>query len=298
VPEGPAPRARATGGALRYTLFALLFNLLWASAFVGVKVGLRWSPPLFLMASRFLVAGVLLVALGRARGQVFPGTLAAWPPLVVLGLLNNAIYLGLTALALRHLSVGTGAVLASTNPLLTALVGAWLLRERLTARRVAGLLTSFGGVFWIMRHRMGEDDRPGSMALILLAICFLVAGTILFKRWRLTTDLLMVNGGQLLAAGVALMAPSLLFEPVGSVRFTGEFLAAWGYLILGTSCAGMWIWFWLLSHGDATRASAFFFLNPVMGLFLGALLLGEPLRPLDFAGSAAVALGIYLVQRP
>ena len=59
----------------------------------------------------------------------------------------------------------------------------------------------------------------------------------------------------------------------------------------------MLIWFWLLTHGDATRASAFFFLNPIFGLFLGALFLGEPLTAIDFAGSAAVALGIYLVQR-
>jgi len=59
----------------------------------------------------------------------------------------------------------------------------------------------------------------------------------------------------------------------------------------------MLIWFWLLSHGDATRASAYFFLNPVLGVFLGALILGEPLRAYDFAGSIVVALGIYLVQR-
>ncbi len=59
----------------------------------------------------------------------------------------------------------------------------------------------------------------------------------------------------------------------------------------------MWTWFWLLTHGDATRASAYFFLNPIFGLFIGALLLGEPLGPVDFVGSAAVALGIYLVQR-
>jgi drug/metabolite transporter (DMT)-like permease len=59
----------------------------------------------------------------------------------------------------------------------------------------------------------------------------------------------------------------------------------------------MLIWFWLLAHGDATRASAYFFLNPVLGLFMGALVLGEPLRGADFAGAAAVALGIWLVQR-
>jgi len=297
MPERSLDGASGSRPGLRYTLLALLFTFLWAAAFVAVKVGLYSSPPFFLMASRFLVAGVLLLAFGRLRGQTLPGSLGYWGALVVLGLLNYAIYLGLTAVALRHLSAGTGAVLASTNPLILAVVAAVFLKERLTSWKVVGLLTSFGGVVWVMRNRMGGDDRPESMALILLAIAFLVTGTILFKRWGLTENLLVVNGGQLLAAGVALMIPSLLLEPVGSVRFTPSFLAAWGFLILGVSCAGMWIWFWLLSHGDASKASAYFFLNPILGLFLGALLMGEPLHPLDFAGSAAVAVGIYLVQR-
>ena len=297
MPEHSPDGGQAGPPGLRYTLLALLFTSLWAAAFVAVKVALWSSPPFFLMASRFLVAGVLLLAYGRLRGQSLPATAGYWARHAALGLLNYALYLGLTAVALRHLSVGTGAVLASTNPLLLAVVAAWLLKERLTLWKVVGLLTTFGGVVWIMRHRMGDQDRPGPMALILLAIALLVAGTILFKRRRLTQNLVVVNGVQLLIAELALMIPSLLFEPVGSVRFTASFLAAQAFLVFGVSCAGMGIWFWLLSHGDATRASAYFFLNPVLGLFLAALFLGELLSPRDFVGSAAVALGIYLVQR-
>ena len=117
------------------------------------------------------------------------------------------------------------------------------------------------------------------------------------SQTRTTTRLSRREFGGLLAAGVALFLPSLALEPIGTVRFTPSFLAAQAFLILGVSCLGMLIWFWLLRHGDASRASAYFFLNPVLGLFLGALLLGEPLRVQDFAGSAAVAIGIYLVQR-
>ena len=282
--------------AVRYTALALLFSLLWASAFIAVKVGLRDSPPLFLMASRFLVAGALLLVFARARGHALP-TAAGWRIIVTLGVLNYALYLGLTATALRHLSAGMGAVLASTNPLLLALVAPWFLGERLTATKVGGLLTSFAGVTWVMWSRLGDDNRPGAMALTGLAIISLVAGTLVFKRLRPAPDLLVLNAGQLLTAGVALAGPSLAWESLASVRFTPSFLAVQAYLIVGISWIAMLIWFWLLTHGDATRASAFFFLNPIFGLFLGALLLGEPLTAVDFAGSAAVALGIYLVQR-
>ena len=292
---GPSP-ARAVSG-VRYALLAILFCHLWSGAFVAVKVGLASSPPLFLMAVRFLVAGALLLGWARLTGRRMPANVREWGGIVALGLLNNAIYLGLTSIALRDLSAGMAAILASTNPLMLALVAPWALGERWTVRKVAGLLIAFAGVVWVMSSRVGPDNRPAAMGLIVLSIMFLVGGTILFKRVRPDQDLVALNAGQLFAAGLALSVPSVLLEPLGSVRLTPSFLASQAYLIAGVSWVGMLLWFWLLRHGDATRASAWFFLNPVIGVFLGAVVLGEPLRGPDFLGTATVALGIYLVQR-
>ena len=282
---------------VRYTLLALVFCHLWSGAFVAVKIGLASSPPLFLMASRFLIAGALLLAWAWASSRRMPATAGEWGSIALLGLLNHAIYLSLTAIALRHLSAGMGAIFASTNPLMLALVAPWFLGERLTGRKVAGLVIAFGGVLWVMVSRVGPDNQPSAMALLLFSIMFLVAGTIVFKRIRPDQDLVVLNAGQLFVAGVALIVPSVLLEPLDTVRLTASFLATQLYLIAGVSWVAMLIWFWLLRHGDATRASAWFFLNPVIGVFLGATLLGEPLGAHDFLGAATVALGIYLVQR-
>jgi drug/metabolite transporter (DMT)-like permease len=282
--------------AVRYTLLALVFCHLWSGAFVAVKLGLASSPPLFLMASRFLIAGAVLLAWAWLTGRALP-TPREWGGIALLGLLNNAIYLGLTAIALRDVSAGMGAILASTNPLILAMVAPWFLGERVSRRKVAGLVVAFGGVVWVMSSRVGPENRPGAMALVVFSIMFLVAGTILFKRIRPDQDLIVVNAGQLFVAGLALTVPSVLLEPLASVRLTPSFMATQAYLIAGVSWTGMLIWFWLLRHGDATRASAWFFLNPVIGIFLGATLLGEPLRAQDFLGAATVAFGIHLVQR-
>jgi len=289
------PAVRAVSPAL-YTSLALLFTLLWASAFMAVKVGVRNSPPLFLMGFRFLLAGTILLVYARLRGSLLPDSWRAWARLGALGLLNQAAYLGLSAIALRHLSAGMGAVLASTNPLMLALAAPFLLGERMPPRRVTGLLVAFLSVVWIMYSRAGVADSTGSMLLILLANALMVAGTILFKRWAPDHDLVVINGVQLFTASIVLLIPSLLLEPVGTVRWNAEFLGAIGFLVLAVSCGAMLIWFFLLRSGEAARASAFLFLNPVLGLFLGRLLLGEPLRPTDFVGSAGVALGIFLVQ--
>ena len=281
----------------RYTALALLFSFIWSSAFIAVKISLQSSPPLFLMASRFLVAGAVLLVYAGFRGHGLPRHPRQWWPLAALGLLNFGLYLGLTAVALQHLSAGMGAVLASTNPLMLAMLAPWVLGERVGVLKIAGIVTSFAGVVWMMRSRLGDDNQPGAMVLVVLSIMCLVAGTLLFKRLRLDYDLLVLNGAQLLAAGIFLIVPSLLVEPVRDVQPSLSFLVSQAYLVVVVSWIGMAIWFWLLRAGDATRASAWFFLNPVLGLLLGALLLGEPLRAQDFAGAAAVAAGIYLVQR-
>ena len=277
---------------------AVLFSLLWASAFLAVKVALRYSPPLFLMGSRFLAAAAILLGLAFLQRRRFPAGPAAWARLAVLGLLNYALYLGLAAVALRHLSAGMGAVLASTIPLLLAAAGLVLLGERLNRPRLAGLVIAFASVVLVMYSRTSPSDQPGAMLLILLANVFYAAGTILFKRWRPAEDAIVLNGVQFLAAGIAVLVPSLLTEPLASVRPTLPFLLAMAYLLFAVSLGAMSIWFYLLRSGDVTRASSYFFLNPIFGLFLGAALLAEPVHLLDIAGTAGVALGIYLVQRP
>ena len=280
-----------------YILLALLFSFLWASAFIAVKFGLRSSPPFFLMGLRFLVAGSVLLAFARLRGYQFPNSFRSFWQLAILGLLNNAIYLGLSALALRNLSGGMGAVLASTNPLMLAVVAAFFLKEKLSWVKTMGLSLSFVSVFVIMYSRISSGDEPSSMALLLLANAFLVVGTVLFKKWQPQQNLTVINGVQLLTASVALLLLSLIWESVASVNWDLNFVGAIAYLSLAVSCGAMIIWFYLLRCSDASKASAFLFLNPVIGVFLGALLLNEPLQTFDFIGSAGTAIGIYLVQR-
>jgi len=249
------------------------------------------------MASRFLLAGTGLLLLAWLRGAAFPRTWAAWRPIALLGLLNNALYLGTTAVLLVHISAGMGAVLASTNPLMLALVAPWALGERLTRVKTLGLVVSYAGVAWVMWSRIGSDNDPLAMVVWLVSVAFLVAATILFKRWRLPHDLVVINGGQALAAGIALAVPALVFESLGRVRLAPGLLLAQGWLVVVISMGAMLLWLWLLQHGDATRASAWWFLNPVLGLGIGALVLGEPLGLRDLAGGAVVAAGIYMVQR-
>ena len=283
--------------ALVYTALALLFSLLWASAPIGMKYCLHFCPPLTLMVQRFLFAGVVLLAVARARGMALPRSRQTWGRFALLGLLNNTLYIGLFATGLRAVSAGTGAVLMSTTPLLLAAVAPFFLRESWSLQKIAGLLLAFLSVVVMMCSRAGGHDQPAGMLLIVLGNIAMVAGTILFKRWAPQEDLLVVTGCQLLLAALFALPAVLFLEPLGQLHGDPAFWLVLLYLVLAVSCGAVLIWFYLLRRGDAARASAFLFLNPVFGVFIAAATLGETLQLTDFIGTGGVAVGILLVQR-
>jgi probable blue pigment (indigoidine) exporter len=291
----PPSELRAHGRA--GTALALFYILLWSSAFVPSRVLSRMGQPLWVLTIRFAIASVLMAAVVVTLGRPWPRTRAAWVQIAGYGLLANAVYLGCTYEALRHLSSGMGAIIASTNPLLLALVAPALLNESLTGRKIVGLLLGFGGVLVAMWARAGtRAARPGDVLLAFVGVVALVGSTLVFKRLRSAEDLLAANTVQLGTASVALLPLAVMLERAPHLPPTAEFMLNLAYLVLVMSLGATFLWFWLLRHGEASRVSAFYFLTPILGLGLGALLLGESVRPLDGLGLAAVAAGIVLVQ--
>jgi hypothetical protein len=131
------------------------------------------------------------------------------------------------------------------------------------------------------------------MALWLVSGALLVTATILFKRWRRSHDLVVINGGQALAAGIALTIPALVFESSDRVRLAPGLRLTQGWLVVVISMGAMLRWLWPRPPGDASRARVWWFLNPVLGLGLG-----EPLGARDLAGGAVEAAGIYMCSLP
>jgi drug/metabolite transporter (DMT)-like permease len=253
--------------------------------------------PLWVLAVRFLAAAAIQTSLAVVMGRSWPRSKTSWVSLGAYGLLANAGYLGLTYEALRHLSAGMGAIIASTNPLVLALVAPALLGEALTGRKLIGLLSGFGGVFISMASRAGSQSaRPVDVAMAFLAVLALVASTIVFKRLRLNEDLVTANAVQLGTSAVVLFPLALVVEGHPHLPLTASFFENLAYLVLVMSIGASFVWFWLLRHGEASRVSAFYFLTPIFGLGLGALLLHERVTWVDGLGMAAVALGITLVQ--
>jgi drug/metabolite transporter (DMT)-like permease len=295
APSISVPRSRFNTLPLAIGLFCLL----WSYAFVAGKIGVTHCPPLILLAARFSLAGILILGATLVRGDDWSLSWRDAAIFAVLGVANNALYLGLGYTGLQSVSAGLGGLIVSANPVFTAGLAALLLGEGMTWRKASGLLLGIIGVTLIVWHRLavGTDSLHG-IVFTLASLASLVAGTILFKLLAPKGSLWVGNGVQNLAAGIVLTPVALTFADVHAIDFTPGLIGAFAFLVLGGSILAYWLWFHFLKVCGATAASAYHFLMPPLGMLFAYLVLGEHVEARDLLGIIPVALGIYLVTRP
>jgi drug/metabolite transporter (DMT)-like permease len=295
APSIAVPRA----GFNPLPLYIGLFCLLWSFAFVAGKIGVTDCPPLILLAARFSLAGILILGISAFRREGWSLSRRDTLVFAILGVANNALYLGLGYTGLQTVSAGLGALIVSANPVFTAVFAALFLGEPLTWRKVTGLLLGIIGVGFIVWHRMsvGTDSLHGIL-FTLASLASIVAGTILFKVLAPKGSLWIGNGVQNLAAGLVLIPFAFTLADVGAIVPSLRLLEAFAFLTLGGSILAYLLWFHLLKVCGATAASAYHFLMPPLGMLFAWMVLGEHVEGRDLMGIIPVALGIYLVTRP
>jgi drug/metabolite transporter (DMT)-like permease len=275
------------------------FCLLWSFAFVAGKIGVTYCPPLILLTARFSLAGILILGISALRRDAWSLSWRDTCVFALLGIANNALFLGLGYTGLQTVSAGLGGLIVSANPVFTAALAALLLGEELSWRKVAGLLLGITGVGFIVWHRMsvGSDSLHGVL-FTLASLASIVLGTILFKLLSPKGSLWLGNGVQNLAAGLVLLPFACKFADVGDIVPNAPLLGAFAFLVLGGSILAYRLWFHLLQACGATAASAYHFLMPPLGMLFAWAILGEHVAIRDLLGIVPVALGIYLVTRP
>jgi drug/metabolite transporter (DMT)-like permease len=281
-------------------LYIALFCLLWSFAFVAGKIGVTDCPPLLLLTARFSLAGIVILGITALRGEAWSSlTWRDAAVFAVLGVANNALYLGLGYTGLKTVSAGLSGLILSANPVFTAAFAALFLGETLTWRKVTGLVLGIAGVGFIVWHRMsvGTDSWRGIM-FTLASLASIVVGTILFKVLAPKGSLWVGNGVQNLAAGLVLLPIAFTFSDVSDIVPSARLLGAFAFLVFGGSILAYLLWFHLLKVCGATAASAYHFLMPPLGMLFAFLVLGEHVEFRDLLGIIPVALGIYLVTRP
>ena len=281
---------------IRAIIAGLIFALIWSSAFTSARIIVTNAPPLTVSAIRFLIAGVIAVSIARAMGQSWKLTPQQWRLTIIFGICQNALYLGLNFIAMQNIEASLAAIIASSLPLLVALAG-WLISgDTVKPLGIAGLFAGIAGVVLIMGTRLTQGVDAYGMMLCSLGALALAFAT-LAVRGALSGghNMMMVVGLQMLVGSAALWIPALLFE-TKPFNWTPSVAAAFVYTIIMPGLVATMIWFWLVGRIGAVRAATFHFLNPVFGVAIAALLLGETIGLLDIVGVVIITLGILAVQ--
>ncbi|WP_283643771.1 DMT family transporter [Marinovum algicola] len=281
---------------IRAILMGLAFAAMWSSAFTSARIIVEYAPPMGSLALRFLLSGMIGIALALAMGQSFRLTRAQWRATLVFGVCQNAIYLGLNFIAMQTIEASLASIIASTMPLMVALAGWLVFRERLPRLAVAGLVAGFGGVTLIMGARLGAGVDLYGLSLCIIAAVALTVATLSVRGASSGGNVMMIVGLQMLVGAALLAVASAALEWPFEVQVTRPLVLAFLYTTLVPGLAATFVWFTLVNRIGAVKASTFHFLNPFFGVAVAALLLGEKLGPLDMIGVAIVGGGILAVQ--
>ena len=280
---------------LRALTYGILFVLMWSSAFTAARIIVAEAPPILSLALRFAMSGGLGILIAFALGQTMRLTRGQWRTVVVFGICQNALYLGLNFVAMQTIEASLAAIVASCLPLLVALATWMAFGERTRKLGVAGLLAGSLGVALIMGTRLSAGADLTGLALCLLAVVALTVATLSVRGASGGGNLMMVVGLQMLV-GMAALLPLGLATETWDVTWTPRLIGALAYTTLVPGLAATFVWFLLVDRIGATPAATFHFLNPFFGVLGAHLLLGENLGVLDVIGVVVVTLGSLAVQ--
>jgi len=280
---------------MRAIVMGMLFALMWSSAFTSARVIVAYAPPLGSLALRFLLSGIIGVAIALALGQTFRLTRAQWKATIIFGVCQNALYLGLNFVAMQTVEASLASIIASSMPLMVAFAGWVIFRERLPRLGVIGLVLGFLGVGLIMGARLDAGVDLYGLTLCVLGAAALTVATLSVRGASSGGNVMMIVGLQMFVGAAVLAVASAALETV-EVTWNWQLVVAFLYTTLIPGLAATWVWFTLVNQIGAVKAATFHFLNPFFGVAIAAVLLGESLGLADVVGVIIIAGGILAVQ--
>ncbi|MEZ5777194.1 MAG: DMT family transporter [Paracoccaceae bacterium] len=279
----------------RAIIMGLVFALMWSSAFTSARMIVADAPPLTALAIRFLISGLIGVGVAAALGQSWRLTRGQWRSVVIFGLCQNTLYLGLNFVAMQWIEASLAAIIASTMPLLVALLGWLFMGQKVRPLGVAGLFAGMAGVAIIMGSRFSGGLSLEGVAFCAIGALALAVATLTVRSASGQGNVLMVVGLQMFVGAGVLAVAAVVLED-WQVHWTMRLGLAFAYTTLFPGLVATWIWFRLVERIGAVRAATYHFLNPFFGVVVAAALLNERIAMTDIVGVAIVAAGILSVQ--
>ena len=282
---------------LKHVALGVGFAFIWASAFPFAKIGIQFCPPLLFLFLRFSIAGLFSILLGLLLGQKLTFNGHDFLSIVIFGLMQNGLYLGLIFLALTKIDSNISVIIMSIFPLTVAFFSWLFFKAKLSSLSFFGLVVGLMGVLLIMLQRVEREYEILGIALCLLGLIATTFSTMIITKIDINkNNIIIVVGLQMLTGSIFLLPISYFYE-VWSISFNITFLFTFLYIAAFPGIIGPVIWFYLQKEIGAVKYSSFHFLVPFFGIGISYFLLGETLTMSDMIGVLIIILGLYLVNK-
>jgi len=271
--------------------------LVWGSTYLAIKFALVSFPPFLQMGTRFLCAGLLLLAWMRWRGAALP-TRRQWANAGIVGALMLGGGMGGTAYAEQTVGSGLVVVFIAVVPVMMTAAAALFLRQYPTRLEAAGVGVGLGGVLMLTQGAGFQASLPGLVAIALACLTW-TAGSLMSQRRFALAPGAMGFASEMLCGGALLMglaaANGEYATMAGNWPPEPQAAAAWLYLVVAGSLLAFNAYMVLLSRASAALASSYCFVNPVIALLLGVWLAGETVTGFEWLAAGIVLLGVVLL---
>lgn len=300
---GPLSASRSAEAPPTRTALLLAFAaiyLIWGSTYLGIRVTIETMPPFAMAGVRFLIAGVLLLAFLRWRGAPWP-TARQWRVNGITGVFLLLGGNGLVVWAEQFVASGVTALLIGVQPLFFVLTEwAWPGGTRPTRITMGALLLGFAGVAWLAApwEEGSGGLHVGGATAVLLACVFWALGSIYARHARHGAEPFLASAMQMIAGAASLLATAALhgdFNGLDLSAISGRSWAAFLYLVLFGSLVGFSTFVWLMKHSTPARVSTYAYVNPIVAVFLGWLILDEPVTTRTLAASAVIITAVVII---
>jgi len=282
--------------------FAAVY-IIWGSTYLGIHLAIQSIPPFLMAGARFLIAGTLLYAITRMCGAPRPQSIH-WRSATVIGALLLLVGNGGVTWAQQTVPSGVAALMIAATPLWINLLE-WMRPHGAVPRFgvFAGLALGFAGVALIVssKDQFGKTivEPTGALALLIAPICW-AAGSVYSRHARQPKSALLAIAMQMIAGGILLLAAGLLTGEASDLNpkaITLSSALAFAYLTFVGSLVGFTAYVWLLQVSTPARVSTYAYVNPLIAVLLGRVLLDEPLPgSVILAGALIIAAVVFITR--
>lgn len=277
----------------KYSFYAvvLLFSIIWSSAFIAGSVIIRDIDPFSGLVLRFILSSILLLpfCLLRKEALMDRGVIRAG---LMLGVLNNSVYLGLTFSSLYYITPGWVTIITSCSPFVTSGLAVLFRLERTYWYKLLGMAAGFAGVVVMTGVTgLGGDSLYG-LALAIGGTLAFSMGTVLFRGKTTGMPLASLNFWMSVSGAICLLPISLTADSsISNLSWHGALAVGWLSVV---TILGMGLWFMLIRMRGASTAASYHLLSPVSALVLSHFILGTAIYALDVAGAVLIGVGLLI----